>query len=63
MAVEYGLITKDMKEKDIVKEISKQLELFFIGKSKYDIRNGSSKVYLDRGDPYRRRILILRGTT
>ena len=37
MAVEYGLMTKDMKEKDLVKEISKQLELFFTGKSKYDI--------------------------
>ncbi len=37
MAVEYGIITKDMKEKDLVKAISKQLELFFTGKSKYDI--------------------------
>ena len=37
MAVEYGFITKDIKENDLVKIISKQLELFFAGKSKYDI--------------------------
>ena len=29
MAVEYGFITKDIKEKDLVKIISKQLEFFY----------------------------------
>ena len=55
MALEYGLMTGDMKEKELVSAINARLAKFFTGKPKYDIYKSHSlcKMKYDGGKSYR----------